>query len=127
MLLDPSNMAPNGTTVTAVDLDDWSFSNWSAFVLYWINNILFPVSVIAGVGLSLFAMFMTAAFVFARSIDFVRRLRNKSQPVNAAENLGIPIPLQHRNFSDENSAEQPLVAENHDMDVEKDAELAPPV
>ena len=75
--------------------------------------------------MSLFAMFMTAAFVFARSIDFIKRLRNKSQAVTAAESLGISIPLQRRNASFENSVERPLVAENHDMGVEKDAELAP--
>ena len=44
-------------------------------------------------------------------------MQNKSQPVTAAENLGKPIPLQDRNAGNEKSAEQPLVAEDTDMDV----------
>ena len=118
-------MAPNGTTATAVDLDDWSFQNWPAFVLYYTKNILFIISVIAGVLVSLFAIIITAAFIVVFSVSFIRELRNKSQPVNAAESLGEPIPLQDRHVSDESSAEQPLVAENYDLDVEKDAKQPP--
>ena len=94
-----------GTRATAVDLDDSNFSNWLAGAIYWIKNILFRVSIIAGGDVNLFAAFLTAASIFGRSIYLIRKLRNKSQPVNTAESLGKPIPLQDRNASHEKSAE----------------------
>ena len=117
MGLDLSSMALAGTRATAVDLGRWIFINGPVVPLCWIKNILFLVSVIAGVGVSLLTIFLIATSILGRSIYFIRRVRDKSQPVPAAESLGKPIPLQDRNASHEKSAEQPLVAEDTDMDV----------
>ena len=106
-------------------MDDRSFRNWPARVLYWMENNLFLVSLVAGVGVALFATSRTAASIFRRSIDVPRRLRNMNQPVNATKSLGEQISWQDRYVSRESPTEQPPVAGTHDMDVEKDAELPP--
>ncbi len=122
MVVDLSSIALTRTTATAVDLDHWILSNWPV-LLCWIKNILFLVSVIAEVGVSLFTIFLIATSILGRPIYFIRRVQDKSQPVTAAESLGKPIPLQDHNARNEMSGEQLLAAETHDMDVEKDAEL----
>ena len=91
------------------------------------KNNLFLISLVAEVGVVLFATSRTAASIFRRSIDATRRLRKKSQPVNAAKSLGERISWQDRYVSRESSTEQPPVAGTHDIDVEKDAELPPQV
>ena len=103
-------MAPE---LRAVDLDDSSFSNWPAGLIYWIKNILFLISFRAGVGVDLFAMFPAAASIFGRFICLISSPRNKSQPVNTAESLGKLVPLRGPDASHDNSAEQLLAAKNH--------------
>ena len=100
MVLDPSSLVPNGTTAAAIDLDNWKVKNWRAFVIYYIKNILSIFSVIARV-MVILAIIVIAAFTVARSIYFISRLQNKSQPVNTTESLGEQIPLPDLSAGDE--------------------------
>ena len=118
-------MPPNTTAVEGVDLDDWSFSNWPAVVFYWVKSTLFLGTVVIAVGITIFALSMIASTIILIAIGAYRSWWEGRRQASTSENPTEQIPMQDRNIRDEESAEQSLMPQEHDIELEEDSELPP--
>ena len=116
-------MPPNTTAVGGADLDDWSFSNWPAVVFYLVKSALSLGIVVIAVGIIIFALFMIAFTINLIAIGAYRLWWEGRRQASTSENITEQIPMQDRNISDEESAEQSLMPEEYDIELEEDSEL----
>lgn len=124
-------MASNGTALAAaggVDLDDWTFKNLPAVILYYTGNIPFFVATALGVILitgAVLAFFFLLIVAIIAVVSHLLDLRSKSKkaPQDAGESAGIT--LQDRLGGDEGSAEQPLLGKAGEAGANGDVDEGP--
>ena len=76
-------------------------------------------------GIVIFAIFMIASTIILIAIGAYRSWREGRRQASTIENPTEQIPMQDRNIRDEESAEQSLMPEEHDVELEEDSELPP--
>lgn len=123
-------IAAAATTKAAnsVDLDDWSLRNWPAVVFHYVKNTLFLVSAIAGVVLSLaLALFIVILLggLIVKAVCYFRNKGKKGEQAAGSDTRQEQIPMEGREAGDEEAAGQPLMAREHDEDVDEAEELPP--
>jgi len=110
----------------SVDVSDWSFRNWPAFVWHTVKITLYLVSAIAVVALG-YALIVLVVFILTTvGAGVVGHFQGKGkkgeQAAPSNEGQGEGIPMNDREVGQEEGVQQPLMATEHEDHGNEDAD-----